>query len=526
MRVNGLAIAVAVSVLAGCSSQPSRGGDASPATEGGPLPDSSANEAGAGVTDSAPSDSRPEIGARLDAAVDAFGAQTGIDASLSEAGSPGQNDGGGGEHAAPSGEVAASDGADLTVDRTIVDLGQLDVYAPGSTTLTVTNRGGATSGVVDIAVGEGLSHHGCRRELAPGMSCSLTITAVPTAIGAFSGTVSIMASPGAQPPLTVTVTATATAATFTVSPQFIELTATHTGAPVSPITVTALVDLSDLTITSVDPVVLHVLSSTCTSSLPKGASCTVDFSMAPLGHGDISETVTVSAAGKVVNVTVLGHTGPSFYFAITPSSVQIFAITSDEPTPAQTFTINGGNAEAIAVEISGPDAGDFVITSNDCVVLTPDTHCSVTVMFVPSLTNPSPARSATLGVHDREALAASASVSLVGVMPGAADLLIAPASVDLGVVAAGATGTPVSFNVINRAATATGPLTVSLPSQEFTFTSDACRGKSLAQGAACWIDVELAPVTPGPITGVLTVAGSAGTPAIATLTGTCVAPSP
>jgi hypothetical protein len=231
----------------------------------------------------------------------------------------------------------------------------------------------------------------------------------------------------------------------------------------------------------------------------------------------VSTRLSVSAANKVVKVRIEGFNGAFFMFRIDPHGVQVFQVTSALPNPAKTFTISGGPAEAIAVAITGPDAADFAIASNDCAILPVDGKCAVTVVFSPSPANPSSARSATLTVSDRETPSVPASATLVGVLSANPGLIIAPARADLGTVQIGTTVASIHFDVVNLGAAATGPLTVSLSSQ------GDCQGISLADGESCWISFSLTPVTLGPIAGTLTVAGGAGATAVATLTGTCVA---
>ena len=78
----------------------------------------------------------------------------------------------------------------------------------GVATVVVTNNGKGASGALAIVAGPNVSTSGCTGALAPGATCSLSIVAAPTALGQFSSTLSIWATPGAVTPILITVSAT------------------------------------------------------------------------------------------------------------------------------------------------------------------------------------------------------------------------------------------------------------------------------------------------------------------------------
>jgi hypothetical protein len=107
----------------------------------------------------------------------------------------------------------------LAVDRLSVDLVQqglgldagvgrpITLGSSGVATVVVTNIGTAASGALAVVPGPGVTTSGCTGALAPSATCTLTILATPTALGQFSSTVSIWATPGATSPIQIAVSA-------------------------------------------------------------------------------------------------------------------------------------------------------------------------------------------------------------------------------------------------------------------------------------------------------------------------------
>jgi hypothetical protein len=124
-------------------------------------------------------------------------------------------------------EIPAS-AATLTADKSSVEFGLSDEGSDGGTvvdaggaaarpiklgssgvaTVVITNDGNVASGALAVVAGANVRTFGCTGALAPGATCSLTITATPTALGRFDSTVSIWATPGAVTPILITVSAT------------------------------------------------------------------------------------------------------------------------------------------------------------------------------------------------------------------------------------------------------------------------------------------------------------------------------
>ena len=193
-----------------------------------------------------------------------------------------------------------------------------------------------------------------------------------------------------------------------------------------------------------------------------------------------------------------------------------FSTQFDTTSAAQSVeACNVGNEDGLIVTpvgISGADADNFAISSNNCPAspgLNEDDCCTIGVTF-------SPDAIATFDASlDIESNGGSESVTLQGQgtagPPGAID--ITPASHDFGdLLANDETGT-FSFTVTNTASpgSAVAIDTVELTGDTGVFSIDAetCTG-SLAAGASCTVTVEFAPDAAAVFSATLTVSGEDG----------------
>ena len=432
--------------------------------------------------------------------------------------------GGGASGGGNSGQSTGISFALLSVDKTVVNLGALDLGQTGVGTITVSNLGNAASGPLGINTTLGVSATGCPSAVPANASCTLTITATPTLAGAFTGTVLLIANPGAVTPLQISVVATVAGGRFTVSPDKIDIGTIFVGTIATPkiITIATSGDISDLTVAAAgEDVAVPKYASTCTPFLAAGTSCTVVVTFTAATAGAKSESVVISAGGRVVIVPVTAIVQNPARLAINPSTPQTIAITVGQASPPIYFVVENfgdfatGSMSAI---VSGADAADFGYGINDCLALAPRMTCTVSVVFNPLLPKASAQRSAILTVV--ETGGASVSVGLVGTLWTPSALAITPATTDMGSALEGATGLPTAFTALNTGDNPSGALTVSVSSAEFVITEDTCTGTSVVKDGTCTFSITLEPATAGPKTAVLMVKDSSNNPAVRTITGT------
>jgi hypothetical protein len=194
--------------------------------------------------------------------------------------------------------------------------------------VTITNSGGnALTSIAVSAAGPFQQTGNCTTQLTAGASCAISVTYVPTAAGAQTGTLTVadilktqtvtLAGTGLNPPNSF------------VSPSRVTFPTTGVGVDSAPIAVT-------LTNTgfpsSLDNLVLTVSSgfriatNTCGSSLAVGASCAANLVFTPTAMGPASGALTIASSFFATNFTVpLSGTGFDFAAAITGASSQTVA---------------------------------------------------------------------------------------------------------------------------------------------------------------------------------------------------------
>ncbi|MGJ0515397.1 MAG: choice-of-anchor D domain-containing protein [Methylomicrobium sp.] len=171
-------------------------------------------------------------------------------------------------------------------------------------------------------------------------------------------------------------------------------------------------------------------------------------------------------------------------------------------TSERTITVTNTGATNLLVSevtLTGTDAGQFSITSNNCTTVTPSSFCFVTVGFTPTSTG---AKTATVSIASNAAGSPS-SVTLSG--NGLAPAPIAainPASVGFGDVVIGTTSGDQAITVNNNGTQDLIVSGVSLSGldadvAQFSLTNGCA---TVAPGASCTVNVRFAPTTTGPKT--------------------------
>jgi hypothetical protein len=379
----------------------------------------------------------------------------------------------------------------------------------------------------------------------PGINCSIgciasfpagtvvTLTATPDGNSTFtgwggpcSGTAACILTVDADQYVEVFFSAIPQPATLEVSPSAIDLGNIPVGlaAPPLTITITALAAISDLYVGLNGMDIFKDATSTCTSTLAAGASCTVVLNFSASTRGAKSESVSISAGGangtfKSVPITAMVQSPAKLI--ISPNSQQSFATTVGVPSAPIMFAVaNAGDVSAgpLAFKIVGANAPDFTATLTGSTSLPSLASTSISVVYTPKALSAT-AEVATLIVTDTGPGASTVSVDLSGYVRSPVDLIIAPAAPDFGSVAVDATGAVVTFTIANNGDTASGALTVGITAPEFVKAADTCTGVSLAKSATCTVGIQFKPTSAGAKSGLLVVNASTGTPAVETLTG-------
>jgi hypothetical protein len=264
---------------------------------------------------------------------------------------------------------------------------------------------------------------------------------------------------------------------------------------------------------------------------PAGCSFSLTFSPpAGTSPGPRSASVTATVGDAVATAVLSAAVAAPAAFAISPGPTFDFgslALGASAPVQAFTVTNEGGGSSLVpTVAVTGPGSLDFPVQANGCTApLDPGQTCSFTLGFDPASAG---TWSATATVSAAGATAASVDVTGQGI--DAAALAVDPSVRLFGSVTQGSASPVTTFVVTNGGSVTSGALAASLAGTEasqFAISNDSCTGASLAPGATCSVGVAFAPgvAVSGAVAASLQVSASPGGEAVASLTGTAIAPA-
>jgi hypothetical protein len=299
--------------------------------------------------------------------------------------------------------------------------------------VTVTNSGAATLHISSVKlggpnVGDFTMASSCNGPYAANASCAINVTFSPQADGVRSASIAIADDvPG--------------------SPQFVPLTGTGSGSPVSTPAVTitpstlsfagtlqgATSTAQSIAVTNSGTAALHIssvkigganagdfaMSNGCTApAYAASATCMVALTFTPSATGMRSGTLTITddAAGSTQTVQVIGTgTGGGPAVTISAAVIAFGAIALDTTSAQQNITVTSSGTAAVhisSVQLSGANVGDFKL-NNGCTATNgyaANTACTLGLTFTPAATGP---RAATLTITD-DALNSPQTVAVSG----------------------------------------------------------------------------------------------------------------
>ena len=374
--------------------------------------------------------------------------------------------------------------------------------------------------------------------LAPGSSCTISVTFTPSAAGSRAASVTVSDNaPGNPHTITLAGTGVAPAPAITLSPTSLafgnrvvgttsaaqDVTVTNSGT--APLTINSIgvagANAGDFAQTNTCPL--------APSTLAVGASCTISATFTPSATG--SRTASVSIADDAPggpHTVALSGTGIASGVTLAPTAIDFGNQLIGTTSSAQNATLtNSGTAPLTisSIGVSGPNAGDFAQT-NTCP-LAPSTlavgaSCTISATFAPTTTG---GRAASISIAD-DAPGTPHSVALSGTGVAAAPAVtLAPASLGFGQQPVGTSSSPQDVTLTNSG---TAALTITSVGIDGANTGDfsqtnACplAPSTLAAGASCTISVTFGPTAAGARSASLSVADDAtGSPHTVALSGT------
>ena len=389
-------------------------------------------------------------------------------------------------------------------------------------TIAVTNTGTASLLVSRIAIASNNSPVGVQAivtdftetdtctsaAIAPGSTCALTVSFLPSATGARSSTLTLYANvPGGQATAALSGTATAPAA-VQLTPSALAFPSTSLSAT-SPVQNVVLQNTGGTTVT-VTSVTLNgtdfqVALNTCGATLAPSTSCTISLTFHPGALGARSALLTIADSLGTQTAALSGTATAPATDALS-TAILSFPTTQVGSTssPQQLILTNAGDVAltliTTAVANASTGSADFSATNSCGNSLAAHSACAITVDFNPHTVG---ASSATLSVGD---VYRTQTIALSGTAIAPPGISLLPAStVTFPATGVGATSVPQLLTLTNNGGL---PLLI----QSVTLTGDfqlAATGStcsvSLAPGSACAVAVVFAPTASGLRNGSVTI---------------------
>jgi hypothetical protein len=435
---------------------------------------------------------------------------------------------------------ASSFPCDLSLSPVLHDFGSVPQGTTSSPVVfTLMNSACESTGLLTVAITGAnaseftLSGGSCfGSPLVPQASCLVVVEFSPTSVGSKSATLSLSATASCS------VSAALTGAGFSegcgslsINPSQANFVTTNVGLTSQPtsFTVTNQGSCTTGSLTTVlggpEASQFVITSNTCESPLAPSGTCSMEVEFAPFSLGTQTANLTVAGEpGGSAAATLVGNIVTA-ELSIAPPLFQFGAVCLEAFSGCGTPTIftvtNDGNATTgtPTASISGPNASEFVISSNNCTApISAGASCSVQITFTPTSVG---ALAASLNASANPGGVATAALSGTGLACGPGTS-ISPSFQDFGAVSIGTASMPVAFTFASTFPCATGPLSTSLGgvnAAEFSIMTDGCSGQTLDSNSSCVVTIEFLPTTAGLMSATLSVGTTDGGFSTASLTG-------
>jgi hypothetical protein len=290
-------------------------------------------------------------------------------------------------------------------------------------TITLQNTGKGTLYITSL-VAEGFTSasdfaqtNTCGTQVAPGGTCTISVTFTPNGAGVRNGNVTITDNAQGSPHV-VSLTGTGRLVANTFSAVSLTFPQQQTGAASAPQTITITNTDATQNLVVNTPVVstgFLISLDTCTSAaiLP-GGTCAIQVEFDPTTSGSFTGTLAITGNGSLMpaTITLSGTAGAT---ATLTSNVTFGGTVVGVTSPAQYATLTNQSSFPFSITsatLSGAAAGDFAVQASGTTCgtsLAASSSCNYAIYFTP--TQPGN-RNATLTVTS----AAAASPQTVGIL--------------------------------------------------------------------------------------------------------------
>lgn len=240
-----------------------------------------------------------------------------------------------------------------------------------------------------------------------------------------------------------------------------------------------------------------ILNSNCliNTDMAVNDSCNVVVKFAPTASGGTSASITIASndpapdkSPKTVSIVGTGITTPTL--SASPASLTFLNVPIGTTVQQEITVENTGTADLLISSVAEPES-EFSVISNSCFgTVTPDSTCTITVVFNPISSG---FKQSSLSLVSNDPANPTTIIPMTGTVKVAPLISATPASAAFGNVVIG--GTPTITFVIKN--TGTGNLLISAVNSieaPFTRTADTCTGATLApMTQTCSVTVKYSP---------------------------------
>jgi hypothetical protein len=266
--------------------------------------------------------------------------------------------------------------AGIKLAATSNDFGSVEIGRMSAPfTFAVTNTGSGVAGKPQISISSGdFTQTSDCGAIPSGVTCYVTVVFRPTSVGAKTATLTIASVPGGI--VSANLSGAGVTVALAVSPAVHDFGTTLIGSESDPFTFTvtstggATVAGLNVTLTGAD-FIAPMVGNKCAgvTSLPPGASCTIQVQFKPTSRGFKSGSLIASAGGQTVTSALSGQGLTPAQLAVSPMQVNLSGLAGQLGAPVTVTVGNVGDSAtgAIGIALGGANPGDFKITSNGCL---------------------------------------------------------------------------------------------------------------------------------------------------------------
>ncbi len=272
-----------------------------------------------------------------------------------------------------------------------VDFGNVNLGTSSTQLITVTNTGSANLSITAVGVGgtnrlDFKQTNNCKKTVAPGGTCTITVTFTPALAGTRSATLSVTDNVAGSPQ-SISLTGLGAAPSISLSSTYLSFP----GQAVGSISAAQAISVTNtgtatLTVTSITASGDFAQTNTCGTQLAAGAVCVINVTFSPTAIWTRSGTVLLvdnANLNPTQVVCVAGMGTGNGQLSFSPNSLSFGNQTVGTVSVPLTVTVTNTGSQAVTFN-SIIASGDYSQTNTCGTSLNAGASCTVTATFAPT----------------------------------------------------------------------------------------------------------------------------------------------